>query len=160
VRGTGTSLALTLVLIGGLVLLALRLPHRPLLLEPGPCRRGLAWMGAAVAPFIFLMAAMASAHLPSAAFVLVSAAFFLGAGWLVHRRGGFTAPAFLRFALGNELAFVALSIGFDGARGALESMAAHVILEMLFILGFVRLRAEQALAAEAEAEPTTPIQNP
>jgi hypothetical protein len=105
------------------------------------------------------MAATAKAHPPTAVLLAVSVAFFGLLFLLLRQRDGFSAPAFLRFALGNELSFVLLSILFDVQRGAFDLVVAHVVLELLFIIGLVKLRNEDATPTLPD-EATTPNRNP
>lgn len=151
VQGTLATYLFALVAILIAVLLAFRAPRVPPLLEPGVTRRGVAWLGAATAAFLFLLAVPSDRGLPSLAIVGMAAAFLGGMGWLLHRHGGFHAPGFLRFALGNELAFVLLSMAFDVVAGAWERLVAHALLEALFIVALVRLGREEVrdLAAPA-----------
>ncbi|MEA3137335.1 MAG: hypothetical protein QOC71_1616 [Thermoplasmata archaeon] len=153
VQGTATSFVLSLTLIGSLVLLGLVMPRRPALLDDGPDRRGIAWIGAGIAVFLFLTAAMADARLPTPVLVAISACFFVGLFFLVRWRGGFHAPAFLRLALGNELAFVLITLAFDASVGAVERFVSHVVLELVFIAALLRLRNESRAAALARPIP-------
>ena len=153
-RGTPTSFVLSLTLVGGLVLLALVLPRRPILLAEGSSRRGVAWIGAAVAPLLFLMAALSDNQVPTGVIVAVAAGFYAALFFAVRRWGGFSAPAFLRFALGNELAFVLMSLVFDAQRGAIELVIAHIVLQLLFIAALLRLRNE---ARATTAGPIPPV---
>lgn len=145
--GTWGTFSFSLLAITVPVLAAVWLPRRPPLLEPGPSTSGMLLLGAAVAPLLFVMAALASNAVPFPVIVLVSVAFYAGFGVLLHRRGGFNAPNALRFALGNELAFVALALLFDAQRGGPpDAIAAHLALELAFVLGVLRLRREERLA--------------
>lgn len=146
VDGTVPSFLLSLVLVGGLTALGLRLPRRPPLLQQGPPGRWMAWTGAALAPLLFLMAALSDQRLPTwllvANVAVVFGAFFL----LLRARRGFDAPNFLRIALGNELAFVVLAIAFDAQRGAMDALVAHVALELAFLAGLIRLNRGDPMA--------------
>jgi hypothetical protein len=150
VRGTPTSFVLSLTLIASLVLLALVLPKRPVLLDEGVSGRGAAWLGAAMAPLLLLMAALSDRGLPTPVLVVAAGGFYAVAFLLLRRRRGFHAPGFLFFALGNELAFVLMSLAFDAQRGAIELLVAHIVLELLFIAALLRLRRESQVAVPTE----------
>lgn len=140
--GTLASLLFSVVAIGIPVLIAWRLPRRPKLLEPGSTRRGMAPTGIAVAALLILMAAASEAHPPAVVLIAISAAFFAVFAVVLHRRGGFQAPNFLRFAMGNELGFLGLAILFSASGANVPALVGHVLLFVTFVFALRRLRRE------------------
>lgn len=122
------------------VLLAFRLPRRPLLLQRGPAKRGMTWTGVAVAPLLIVMASTSDNGLPTLAIIAVATAFFALFAVVLHRRGGFAAPNFLRFAVGNELGFLALAGTFSIGGGNIAAAVGQIILVATFVAALVRLR--------------------
>lgn len=159
--GTLASYMFSLVAILILVLLAFRLPRRPPLLGPGPPRRGMLWTGVAVAPLLIVMAATSDRGLPTVAVLLVAAAFLAAFALLLHRRGGFAAPNFLRVAVGNELGFLALAGTFSMAGGNVAAAVGQVLLFAVFVVALVRLRRPGTAArGEGLRAPIAPGRRP